>query len=141
MSELNNWVWILDAVPSHISFHHVFHQPGLQEGIGSPLLHKSCGNQWRSVWQTCYTQCTKDHKGTKAQATESISSYWRFVWNCWNCVFSFKTNAKQFASSAAKEVHAFKCKMQVGQKSQEIGDSRHLLETFRKLNPSHRWQH
>ena len=26
-------------------------------------------------------------------------------------MFSFKTNAKQFASSAAKKVHAFKCKM------------------------------
>ena len=33
----------------------------------------------------------------------------RFVWRFE--VFSFKTNAKQFASSAAKKVHAFKCKM------------------------------
>ena len=55
----------------------------------------------------------------------------RFVWSF---VFSFKTRAKQFASSAAKEVHAFKRRKQGGQKGQEIWDSKHVSETFRKLN-------
>ena len=35
LSELHTWVYILDPA-GPVPFHHVFHQPGLQEGIGSP---------------------------------------------------------------------------------------------------------